>query len=117
MTRLQVEHPFATDRLNGPDDYRVEWDVPSLGKAFTDSLSRAIDSVRARPAPDPERAREVQLHGAARHVPDLLDREREGDVGDRGPLHPVCEGCDEGQRHHEEERVHHGAERTRLAEG
>lgn len=55
MTRLQVEHPFAMDRLNGPDDFRVEWDVPSLGKEFTDALSRDIDRVRNRPAPDPER--------------------------------------------------------------
>ena len=55
MHPLQVEHPFAMDRLNDPDDFRVEWDVPSLGKAFTDALSRDIDRVRTRPAPDPER--------------------------------------------------------------
>ncbi len=54
MNGFQVEHPFAMDRLNGPDDFRVEWDVPSLGKPFTDSLSRDIDLVRLRPAPDPE---------------------------------------------------------------
>lgn len=55
MKRLQVEHPFAMDRLNGPDDFRTEWDVPSLGKAFTDALSHDIDQVRARPMPDPKR--------------------------------------------------------------
>ena len=54
MHPLQVEHPFAMDRLNGPDDFRVEWDVPSLGKAFTDALSRDIDRVRTRPEPHPE---------------------------------------------------------------
>ena len=55
MTPLQVEHPFTFDRLNGPDDFREEWDVPSLGKQFTDALSRDIDRVRTRPRPDPER--------------------------------------------------------------
>jgi hypothetical protein len=55
MGRLQVEHPFTMDRLNGPDDYCEEWDVPSLGKTFTDAMSRDIDRVRARPDPEPER--------------------------------------------------------------
>ena len=55
MNPLQVEHPFTFDRLNGPGDFRAEWDVPSLGKAFTDSLSCDIDRVRSRPAPDPQR--------------------------------------------------------------
>jgi len=55
MNRPQVEHPFAMDRLNGPDDFRTEWDVPSLGKAFTEALSRDLDQVRSQPAPDPRR--------------------------------------------------------------
>ncbi len=50
-----VDDPFAVDRLNGVADFLPEWDVPSLGKRFTDDFSAAIDEVRANPRPDPRR--------------------------------------------------------------
>lgn len=55
MLRHQVDDPFATDRLNHVGDFRPEWDVPALGKTFTDAFSAAIDDVRADPDPDPDR--------------------------------------------------------------
>ena len=55
MPPIKVEDPFATDRLNGVSDFYPEWDVPTLGRQFTDDFSIAIDDVRVRPQPDPKR--------------------------------------------------------------
>ena len=55
MLRFQVEDPFSTDRLNVVGDFQPEWDVPSLGKSFTDTFSAAVDEVRSHPQPKPNR--------------------------------------------------------------
>jgi hypothetical protein len=44
-----VDDPFATDRLNGVDDFRPEWDVPALGAGFTAAFSA---NERIRESPD-----------------------------------------------------------------
>ncbi len=55
MLRLQVDDPFVTDRLNDVSDFRPEWDVPSLGRAFTEAFLAAVNAVRAAPEPSPDR--------------------------------------------------------------
>jgi S-DNA-T family DNA segregation ATPase FtsK/SpoIIIE len=55
MNTPPCEHPFESDRVNGPGDFRPDWDVPALGREVTDALARDIAAVRARPAPDPTR--------------------------------------------------------------
>lgn len=55
MTPHSCEHPFEENRLNGTADFRVEWDVASLGRAATDALRKEIEAIRKRPAPDPAR--------------------------------------------------------------
>src|SRR4051794_36092682 len=53
------EHPFETSRLNATTDYRRDWDVLALGGEITAALTKDLDAVRARPAPDP--ARKIHL--------------------------------------------------------
>jgi hypothetical protein len=50
-----VDDPFSVDRLNGVGDYHVDWDIPTLGKQFTDAFSTAINDVRLHPQLDPKR--------------------------------------------------------------
>jgi len=45
--------PLSLDRLNGPDDFVPEWDVPSIASPVTDELLRAIEAVGGRDEPDP----------------------------------------------------------------
>src|SRR5207237_1194563 len=55
MPPPRVDDPFAADRLNGVGDFYPDWDVPTLGKQFTEDFSAAIDELRAHPQPDPRR--------------------------------------------------------------
>ena len=55
MARPVLEDPFATDRLNDVSDFVPEWDVPTLGRAFTDSFSAAVTAVRSKSGLDAER--------------------------------------------------------------
>ena len=55
MLSPKVDDPFAGDRLNGVGDFNPDWDVPALGKQFTEDFSAAIDELRANPQPDPRR--------------------------------------------------------------
>ncbi|MDB5306093.1 MAG: Cell division protein FtsK [Gemmataceae bacterium] len=55
MPPLKVDDPFATDRLNGLGDFHPDWDVPTLGKRFTEDFSAGVDEVRAHPQSDPRR--------------------------------------------------------------
>lgn len=55
MPTPRTDDPFATDRLNGVGDFHPEWDVPALGRTFTDDFSAAIDEVRAHPEVNPRR--------------------------------------------------------------
>jgi len=55
MPSSSVDDPFAADRLNGVGDFHPDWDVPTLGKQFTEDFSAAIDELRTNPKPDPRR--------------------------------------------------------------
>jgi hypothetical protein len=58
------EHPFESNRLNGAADFRLDWDVESVGHAASAALNHDIATVRTRPGPDP--ARKIHLlRGAA----------------------------------------------------
>ncbi|WP_439625031.1 FtsK/SpoIIIE domain-containing protein [Gemmata sp.] len=62
MPAAKVDDPFSEDRLNDADDFRPEWDVPTLGKRFTDDFSAAIDQVRAHPRADPKPDPKLKIH-------------------------------------------------------
>lgn len=74
MLRFQVDDPFNTDRLNDVGDYHPEWDVPTLGKAFTAAFSAAVDAVRASPEPSPGRKVHAFLGPAGYGKTHLLGR-------------------------------------------
>lgn len=74
MLRFQVDDPFNTDRLNDVGDYRPEWDVPTLGKAFTEAFSAAVDDIRVNPDPSPTRKIHAFLGPAGYGKTHLLGR-------------------------------------------
>jgi hypothetical protein len=74
MPRFQVDDPFATDRLNDLGNFTPEWDVPAVGKAFTDAFSAAIDAVRTHPEPSPARKVHAVLGQAGYGKTHLLGR-------------------------------------------
>lgn len=74
MLRFQADDPFNTDRLNDLDDFREEWDVPSLGKPFTEAFSAAVDAIRASPEPSPGRKVHVFLSPAGYGKTHLIGR-------------------------------------------
>jgi S-DNA-T family DNA segregation ATPase FtsK/SpoIIIE len=55
MPPSMLNDPFSVDRLNVAGDYHPEWDIPTLGKEFTDAFSAAIDEVCRHPQLDPKR--------------------------------------------------------------
>jgi hypothetical protein len=46
-----VDHPFASDRLNGVAEFRPGWDISSFGMEASDALNKEVDAVRDRPLP------------------------------------------------------------------
>lgn len=48
-----VDNPFRVKRLNHAQDYRIEWDVPSVNDAVSDWLEAAVHSLVGRDQPDP----------------------------------------------------------------
>lgn len=81
MLRLEVDDPFGTDRLNDVCDFRPEWDVPTLGKAFTEAFSTAVDAVRAHPEPSPTRKVHAFLSPAGYGKTHLLGRINHAQMG------------------------------------
>lgn len=55
MLLRKLDNPFLLDRLDHIEDFRAEWDVPTLGKQFTDECFHAINEVRQHPDLHPSR--------------------------------------------------------------
>lgn len=46
MAKSAYVNPFEEDRLNDVNDFRAEWDVPSLNAAASDWLTDRVSKVR-----------------------------------------------------------------------
>lgn len=55
------ENPFKVSRLNNAQDYRPEWDVPSLNEKAVTFLTREIRSTKGLTRPNPEQRVSVVL--------------------------------------------------------
>jgi S-DNA-T family DNA segregation ATPase FtsK/SpoIIIE len=56
-----VENPFRVSRLNNAQDYRPEWDVPSLNEKAVNFLTQEIRSTKGLTRPNPEQRVSVIL--------------------------------------------------------
>lgn len=53
MNSPSLANPFRVDRLNRSDDYRPEWDVPSIHEQVSRRLLELVEIVARSKAPDP----------------------------------------------------------------